>query len=149
MPTAQNADSLKMTSGRLNTHHLEARASWIEDANADDALPIVSGRIRAGHVVDRDDSTMTLDYGSSAKFRFWGFLMPRQFPLLVSVSVQPSDGDKAEIEVTGRDGMGRYLVDLPVRRGERTLCERLFEKQFAWVFAELRGSRAREDLVEA
>jgi hypothetical protein len=123
----------------VTTSRFEDRCSWVEDGEIHDAIEIISGRRKAGRIVEQSGTTTTLTYGSLSKFRLWGFLKPDHFPMTVSVSVQPSNGDMAEVEVIGRDNLPRYTVDLPARGGEPSLYRRLFDERFVAVCANLQG----------
>jgi hypothetical protein len=116
------------------------RASWREECSAHAALDAISARVKTGHVVDKTESGLTIQYGSPAKFRLMGGLFTsRWFPLTAQVTVT-QDGDAAEVEVVGLDRKGAYLADISMRRGERSIGERSYVSQFQRVSAELDGS---------
>jgi hypothetical protein len=93
-----------------------------------------------GHVVDKTESGLTIQYGSPAKFRLMGGLFTsRWFPLTAQVTVT-GVGDASEVEIVGIDQKGAYLADISMRRGERSIGERSYISQFQRVCAELGGS---------
>ncbi len=116
------------------------RASWREGCSAQAAIDTISARVKMGHVVDKTESGLTVQYGSPAKFRLMGGLFTsRWFPLTAQVTVT-GDGDAAEVEVVGVDRKGAYLADISMRRGEQSIGERSYISQFHRVCAELGGS---------
>jgi hypothetical protein len=75
-------------------------------------------------------------------FRLMGGLFTsRWFPLWVEVAVVANESD-SEVEVLGTDQKDRYMYEVSVRRGERSVGERTFNAQFQLACTELSGTIA-------
>lgn len=116
------------------------RASWIEQGSPAVVVEAIAARVKSGRVVERDDTTLTVQYGSPTMFRLMGGLFtPRWFPIWATLTVTANE-KAGEVEVIGTDRKGRYLYGISLRRGERSLGERSFIAQFQRVCAELSRS---------
>jgi hypothetical protein len=118
----------------------DQRASWTEEGPTRATVHAISGRVKVGRIVDHTETSLTVQYGSSALFRLLGGLFTSQwFPLTARVTVS-SDGDNVEVQVLGSDAKGPYLGDISVRKGEQSIGKRAFIDQFRRACAELSGS---------
>ena len=114
-------------------------AAWTEKGPAKAAIETIAARIKQGQLIARDETGMTVRYGSPAMFRLMGGLFsPKWFPLTARVTVVDHDHG-ADVEVVGTDRKGWYLVAISGRRGEQSLGEKTFVAQFQRVCTELSG----------
>lgn len=112
-------------------------ASWTEEGSVDAVIEAISGRVKLGHVVDQNETGITVRYGSRTMFRLMGGIFtPRWSPLTAQVTVTAQD-HHAAVDVIAVDEKGTYLGDVSMRHGEVSIGERAFLNQFRTACLEL------------
>ena len=118
----------------------DQRARWTEVDSARSAICSISARVKAGRLVDQNETELTVEYGSPALFRLLGGIITcRWFPITVTVTAI-DNGDSADVEVVGSDRRGPYLWEVSIRRGDPSIGRRSFTGQLTSACDELRGS---------
>jgi hypothetical protein len=126
----------------MTKHHSDLlHASWIEEADVDDAIEVISSRVREGRIVGRNGTVLTVEYGSSVIHRLMaGRLSSRWFPMKATLSVGRGPENRVEVAAVAEDTTSRCLGDISMRRGEPSISERAFIEQFGRACCELDGS---------